>query len=85
MGWADCGKDSRGRNIGYAFPARCDEPNCFVRIHRGLSFACGGMHRADVDQCEGYFCSKHLNWTENMSHPICKRCLITNECEEESK
>jgi hypothetical protein len=60
MGWADCGKDSRGRSVGYAFQARCDHPKCHARIDRGLSYACGGMHGSDVIGCEEYFCEKHL-------------------------
>jgi hypothetical protein len=60
MGWADCGKDRGGRDIGYAFEAVCDAPNCNEKIHRGLSYACGGMHGEDEVSCEKYFCGKHL-------------------------
>ncbi len=73
MGWANCGQDSRGRNIGYAVRARCDYPGCNVRIDRGLANACGGMHGtstlggmdgfdwdATFPSCEGYFCGGHL-------------------------
>jgi hypothetical protein len=59
VGWADCGTDSRGRHIGYAYPARCDQPKCHVRIDRGLSYACGDMHGEVDEGCEGYFCEKH--------------------------
>jgi hypothetical protein len=59
MGWADCGKDARGRNIGYAFEARCDHPGCHVRIDRGLSYVCGNMHGGDGIGCGEYFCEKH--------------------------
>jgi hypothetical protein len=66
MGWADCGKDSRGRRIGYAFGGKCDVKGCKERIDRGLSAACGGMHgeecssdRPDEVYCEGYYCEKH--------------------------
>lgn len=67
MGWANCGKDSRGRSIGYSWPAKCDHKGCKTRIDRGLSYACGGMH-GDADTmpltdngicCEGYFCEAH--------------------------
>lgn len=44
MGWADCGVDSNGRSIGYAFDAICDHPECSEQIDLGLSYACGGMH-----------------------------------------
>ncbi len=70
MGWGDCGTDSKGRNIGYSFEATCDEPGCNKQIHRGLSFACGGMHGEEPIEihadgtfwtsCEGYFCEEHL-------------------------
>lgn len=60
MGWADCGTDSKGRPIGYAFEATCDWPGCDAIIHRGLDYKCGRMHGEDVDNCEGYFCHDHL-------------------------
>jgi hypothetical protein len=44
MGWANCGEDSRGRPIGYAWEATCDRPGCNAKIDRGLAYACGGMH-----------------------------------------
>jgi hypothetical protein len=59
MGWGNCGTDSRGRGIGYYFPARCDEKGCHRRIDRGLDYACGGMHGEDEVSCEGYFCEEH--------------------------
>lgn len=60
MGWADCGNDSKGRPIGYAFEATCDHPECNAKIDRGLAFACGGMHgENDGFDCEGYFCEMH--------------------------
>lgn len=67
MGWANCGTDSKGRPIGYAFSATCDHPGCKTKIHRGLAYACGGMHGNDtlpaiddVYVCDGYFCADHL-------------------------
>ena len=62
MGWANCGTDSKGRPIGYAHEATCDEPGCKAKIDRGLSYACGEMHGDDDPEgtCEGYFCGKHL-------------------------
>jgi len=83
MGWADCGVDSRGRRIGYAVRARCDEPGCYSRIDRGLSYACGGMHGEDEVSCGGYFCQKHLyvrievlplGRKPSGPHQLCKRC-----------
>lgn len=63
MGWGDCGTDSKGRPIGYAFPAICDQPECVAQIDRGLSYACGGMHGEDPG-CEEYFCETHLGWPD---------------------
>ena len=59
MGWADCGKDERGRKIGYAFIAKCDARGCKVKIDRGLSYVCGGMHGGDGFGCGQYFCQEH--------------------------
>lgn len=74
MGWSDCGTDSEGRPIGYAFEAICDHPECKKEIDRGLSYACGGMHgEVGVSNgqggdfyptCEKYFCEDHLLWLE---------------------
>jgi hypothetical protein len=77
MGWADCGVDSRGRPIGYGYPATCDEPGCDAAIDRGLSYACGDMHgpqdREDGWCCENYFCGKHRKFGANV--PLCAACL----------
>jgi hypothetical protein len=60
MGWSDCGTDSQGRPIGYAWAATCDYPGCDAEIHRGLSYACGEMHGdGDGFTCERYFCEAH--------------------------
>jgi hypothetical protein len=85
MGWANCGEDSAGRPIGYAFAATCDHPGCDKEIDRGLAYACGGMHgegclggEDDIDweasypSCEKYFCYEHLRWlnfTADVSTP----------------
>lgn len=83
MGWGNCGTDSRGRPIGYVFPARCDHRWCFKKIDRGLAYACGGMHGDDEVSCEGYFCPKHL-WSVEVKKEfdsygrhisVCKKCL----------
>lgn len=95
MGWANCGKDSKGRGIGYSWPATCDHPGCDARIDRGLSYACGGMH-GDSDTspttdngicCEGYFCGKHLTtvWPDGEDGPcigVCLACELLNETED---
>jgi len=77
MGWANCGSDSRGRPIGYAHAATCDEPGCDAVIDRGLSYACGDMHgpqdREDGWCCDRYFCGKHLMPGANV--PLCASCL----------
>jgi len=66
MGWADCGKDSKGRSIGYAHDATCDHEGCEEPINRGLGCACGGMHGDCGGQaCDGYFCEKHLHFVDS--------------------
>ncbi len=72
MGWAYCGEDSQGREIGYAIQGQCDHQGCSKRIYRGVSSACGQMHGThDVRggdssiewgdyNCEKYFCDSHL-------------------------
>jgi len=82
MGWANCGKDSRGRPIGYAHSATCDDPGCDVPIDRGLSHACGDMHGPEDKRggigCEEYFCSKHLFvCIDNIAR--CARCAEEHE------
>jgi hypothetical protein len=80
VSWADCGKDSRGRRIGYGFDATCDHrekgKKCRAKIDRGLGYACGGMHGADEFSCEGYFCGEHLYFSDNEEAPrqMCKAC-----------
>lgn len=59
MGWANCGQDSEGRDIGYAVDASCDHPECNKQIHRGLAYVCGRMHGEDEYSCEKYFCGEH--------------------------
>lgn len=79
MGWAHCGLDNKGREIGYAIPATCDEPGCAAEIDRGLAYACGGMHgqggiRGD-EGCEGYFCVEHLVLCDQTDDFLCSACL----------
>ncbi len=85
MGWADCGDDSRGRRIGYAWSARCDHVwggrKCSTKIDRGLAYACGGMHGENGDDCEGYFCAEHLYYVEGAEgthgRQRCRRCAAS--------
>jgi hypothetical protein len=61
MGWAYCGQDDLGRDIGYGVRATCDYPGCTEEIDRGLGYCCGSMHfRMNGDGCGRYFCDKHL-------------------------
>lgn len=64
MGWSNCGTDSSGRPIGYAFEATCDHPGCDAKIDRGLACACGGMHGDDAYWCDKYFCEKHMSYVD---------------------
>lgn len=84
MGWGDCGKDSKGRNIGYVWEATCDHKGCNEKIDRGLAYACGGMHGENVDggiNCENYFCGKHLKNSVTIDGcwvSVCEKCY--NDC-----
>ena len=81
MGWAHCGTDSKGREIGYSIGATCDHPGCDEAIDRGLAFACGGMHGTgdihgrDVG-CEGYFCGEHreVAWPDGEDGKCAEYC-----------
>lgn len=74
MGWSDCGTDSEGRPIGYAFKATCDHPGCDAEIDRRLPFACGDMHGDTEYGCEKYFCRKHLLLT--CKGDLCPQCAV---------
>ena len=76
MGWSDCGTDSKGRPIGYVYPATCDHPECNEEIHRGLAYACGGMHGEDELSCEGYFREQHRTvvLVEGDYKSLCHQC-----------
>jgi hypothetical protein len=84
MGWADCGTDSEGRPIGYAFPATCDAPGCNAKIDRGLGYACGGMHGEDEWSCEKYFCEKHLVVAEATDGELAALCIPCFEFAEQN-
>lgn len=78
MGWSNCGTDSRGRPIGYAFAAKCDHEGCDAEIHRGLAYTCGDMHGGDEYSCEGYFCAEHRSYystPDGVMH-LCDRCGV---------
>lgn len=80
MGWAYCGKDSDGRDIGYSIAATCDHPECNKRIDRGLSYACGGMHGEGEVSCGKYFCEDHrANYVhdEHASESVCDSCAAS--------
>lgn len=93
MGWANCGTDSKGRQIGYAHEATCDHPGCTEKIDRGLAYACGGMHGSDSYMCEGYFCPEHLTSVDltgkvagMTSATVCLECAaLIEKGEEESE
>ena len=78
MSWADCGEDSRGRPIGYAFQGECDETGCPAVIDRGLGYACGGMHGFLDAACDGYFCPAHL-FANTDGQFVCRGCFVDNE------
>jgi len=64
MGWAYCGTDYYGREIGYGIDATCDKRRCEEEIDRGLGYICGQMHHGPFDMepgCGRYYCGKHLS------------------------
>lgn len=68
MSWA-IGYDTRwSRDIGYGVPAWCDHPDCQKKIHRGLSYVCGGQPFGGDEGCGLYFCEDH-------------HCLLCERCE----
>lgn len=85
MGWAHCGKDSKGRSIGYGVPAICDHPGCKTKIDRGLAYACGGMHGnetlgghrdGDIEVCDEYFCEDHRRYNAVADTSVCFTCDV---------
>lgn len=88
MSWADCGKDSTGRRIGYGIAAECDHPGCTEKIDRGLAYVCGVMHGSDEYSCERYFCGAHraniIEIIQRASIAICDECysFLTLDCHE---
>lgn len=65
MGWAFCGTDYYGREIGYGIEATCDKRGCDELIDRGLGCICGDMHHGPFDMAPGcgrYYCEDHRGW-----------------------
>lgn len=86
MSWADCGNDSEGRPIGYAFEAECDLPDCDKIIDHGLAYACGSMHGQNEFDCEKYFCEDHLLVVETPIGEcisICPACYARLETDDD--
>lgn len=82
MGWAHCGEDSEGREIGYSVEAVCDHPECEKIIDRGMAYACGSQHGGgdgtpDYVYCEKYFCGDHLYLGHE--HQQCMACFKEEE------
>lgn len=78
MGWAYCGQDRLGRDIGYSIEATCDHTDCSKDIDRGLAFVCGGMHGGDTWGCGMYFCCAHLYMIQVPDGTIvqlCSKCV----------
>ncbi len=88
MSWSHCGKDSKGRRIGYAIAAECDHPGCEAKIDRGLEYVCGLMHGSDQYSCERYFCSAHrphvIETAQRIIFSVCDEChsMLTLDCED---
>lgn len=75
MSGGNCGNDKDGRPVGYAVQAGCDYPGCTAKIHRGLSYVCGGEHGGGEEGCGKYFCSAHLVVDDVKKHALCLRCF----------
>lgn len=75
MGWAH-GVNAEGREVGYSVEAKCDRHGCVTKIDRGLGYACGGMHDGGDHGCGGYFCARHLYFSDRAGvyARLCKKC-----------
>lgn len=74
MGWAFCGTNDHGQEMGYGVEAVCDEPGCTAVIDRGLAHVCGRMHE-DSETCHKYYCSEHLFMASvRPGGGLCSRC-----------
>jgi len=73
---------------GYGVPAICEQPECKVKIDRGMSYACGGKPFSEYG-CDRYFCGKHMEYTSfdvEEDDGICKHeddceCPVAEVCE----
>jgi hypothetical protein len=85
MGWAYCGQDESGRDIGYGISATCDHEGCDAEIDRGISYVCGNMHGGDGVGCGGYFCEAHLcvSFVYGDAYQLCKPCSDLHPDEED--
>jgi len=64
--------EHNGRDQGYGVPCQCDHPGCNEKIHRGVSYACGGD---PMENCGLFFCGKHrANYPDDESNGVCERC-----------
>jgi hypothetical protein len=77
MGWSIGFDDNWQRDIGYGVPCECDHPGCKKRIHRGLSYVCGGEPYGGDEGCGLYFCGLHLRvGVDGKSHQVCEQCAV---------
>jgi len=85
MGWAFCGTNRHGQEIGYGVEATCDEPGCDAKIDRGLSYACGDMHDCG-ETCGQYYCEAHLSTGrlpgDERNVQMCRRCAALYDDED---
>jgi hypothetical protein len=75
MGWAR-GRDSEGREVGYAVEDVCHAAECEVAIDRGIAYACGGVDRvfdASAPGCGLHFCYSHLLLGQGVQ--LCAECF----------
>jgi hypothetical protein len=82
MGYAFCGQDEKGREIGYGIHAECDQPGCQAQIDRGMAYVCGGHHGGGDHGCGGYFCEAHLFHAKHRDgslQSVCRECLDAGE------
>lgn len=71
MGYACYEITRNGERIqaGYEVAATCEKKGCRAAIDRGLAYLCGQTPGGDEHGCGGYFCEKHLAYTNQ-----CETC-----------
>jgi hypothetical protein len=100
MGWSVGWDPKWKRWVGYGVPAICDEPDCSVKIDRGLAYVCGSDPMGGEHGCGLYFCETHLpgslDWIiserpdgdleveDAPTVDLCERCLRGQEPFEKS-